>query len=310
MHHSVPAKLLDQEKMVGIRAAANRAARVVAKNGGKPYSGGKFGGKGKDGKGPSGYKGKGHGPAEGCWACGGPHFSYLCPQNGGDKGQPKGGIRSLCGLQIVPMQAVPMESNLFNVFRRAGATYAASISKAIDGKETFYPIVSRVSEKPVKKICCKRFEKNCCNRFECLGEEVDDFEPIGNQSLNVNVERASRAKIEFEKKTMALMGSGKAVKGQGVVKAQIKKTLVKGKGPLMGKDMLAGGRALREAPFVHRRTYAQAVSGGKQVATSGSAQVPVTGTSVPPLSTLGSLGSRMPEGLKSVDEGCARVGGI
>ena len=42
------------------------------------------------------------------------------------------------------------------------------------------------------------------------------------------------------------------------------------------------------------------MSGGKQATTSGSAQAPVT--SVPPLSTLGSLGIRMPEGLKSVEE--------
>ena len=70
---------------------------------GKPYNsgGGKFGGKGpqqfggkgpQQGKGPSGYKGKGNGPAEGCWTCGGPHFSYQCPQSNGEKGQPKGGI--------------------------------------------------------------------------------------------------------------------------------------------------------------------------------------------------------------------------
>ena len=135
----------------------------------------------------------------------------------------------------------------------------------------------------------------CCNIFQCLEEEGEsDFEPIGNPSLE---ERASRAKIDLEKKTMPLMGSGKAVKDQGAVKAQIKKMPVKGKGPLMGKEMFDGGRALREAPFVHRRTYAQAVSGGRQATTSGSAQVPVT--SVPPLSTLGSLGIRMPEGLKS-----------
>jgi len=44
------------------------------------------------------------------------------------------------------------------------------------------------------------------------------------------------------------------------------------------------------------------LNGGKQVVTSGSAQVSVIGTSVPPLSTLGSLGIRMPEGLKSVEE--------
>ena len=45
---------------------------------GKPYNngGGKFGGKGpQQEKAPSGYKGKGNGPAEGCWTCGGPHFS-------------------------------------------------------------------------------------------------------------------------------------------------------------------------------------------------------------------------------------------
>jgi len=280
---------------------------------GKPYSsgGGKFGGKGpQQGKGPSGYKGKGNGPAEGCWTCGGPHFSYQCPQNNGEKGQPKGGIRSLCGLQTVE----PMENDLFQVFRRVGTTYVANIAKPIDGRDTFYHSISNVSEKLGKgKMCGTK----CCNSFQCLEEEGEsDFEPIGNPSLE---ERASRAKIDLEKKTMPLMGSGKAVKGQGAVKAQIKKTPVKGKGPLMGKEMFDGGRALREAPFVHRRTYAQAVSGGaiidsdgfelvksknklvgKQTTTGGSAQVPVT--SAPPLSTLGSLGIRMPEGLKSVEE--------
>ena len=46
----------------------------------------------------------------------------------------------------------------------------------------------------------KMFGKMCRNRFDCLGEEVDDFEPIGNPSLNVDVERASSAEIEFEKR--------------------------------------------------------------------------------------------------------------
>ena len=48
------------------------------KNGGKTY-GGKIGGKGlgKDGKGSAG-RGKGQGPADGCWTCGGAHFSYHC----------------------------------------------------------------------------------------------------------------------------------------------------------------------------------------------------------------------------------------
>jgi len=267
------------------------------KKGGKPY-GGKFGGKGKDGKGSSGFKGKGQGPAEGCWTCGGPHFSYQCPQNGGDKGQPKGGIRSLCGLQTVPM-----ESDLFNVFRRVGTKYVANISKAVDGKETFYPIVSKVSEKPVKgKMFCKTFEKMCCNRFDCLGEEVDDFEPIGNPSLNVNVERASRAKMEFEEKTMPLMGSGKAVKGQGAVKGQSKKTPVKGKGLLMSeKPVIGSGLLMSEKPVTGNlvksgKTYAQAVSGGGSVDADGFELVKSKNKRV------GSLGIRMPEGLKSVEE--------
>jgi len=263
------------------------------KKGGKPY-GGKFGGKGlgKDGKGSAG-KGKGQGPADGCWTCGGAHFSYQCPQNGGEKGQQKGGIRSLCGLQTAPM-----DSDLFSVFRRVGTKYVANISRVVSGKESFYPIVSKVSEKPVKG---KMFGKMCCNRFDCLGEEVDDFEPIGNPSLNVNVERASRAKMEFEKKTMPLMGSGKAVKGQGAVKGQIKKTPVKGKGPMMGNLVKSG------------KTYAQAVSGGATIDSDGfelvksknkrvGDQSTTGGSAVSPLSTLGSLGIRMPEGLKSVEE--------
>ena len=36
------------------------------------------------------------------------------------------------------------------------------------------------------------------------------------------------------------MGSGKAVKGQGAVKGQIKQTLVKGKGPMMGNLVKSG----------------------------------------------------------------------
>ena len=90
----------------------------------------------------------------------------------------------------------------------------------------------------MKKICCKAFEQNCCNRFECLEEEVDDFERIGNLSLNVNVEQASSGiKMEFEEKTIPLMGS---VKGQGAVKGQSKKTLVKGKGLLMSEKPVTG----------------------------------------------------------------------
>ena len=133
MHRSALAKVA--KTTVAKRAVANMGARtVVVKKGGKPYSGGKFGAKGKDGKGSSGFKGGGQGPAEGCWTCGGTRFSYQCPQNGGDKGQPKGGIRSRCGLQAVPTQTVPMESDLFNVFRRVGTKYVANISKSVDGK--------------------------------------------------------------------------------------------------------------------------------------------------------------------------------
>ena len=102
---------------------------------------------------------------------------------------------------------------------------------------------------------------------------------------------------------MPLMGSGKAVKGQGAVKAQIKKTPVKGTGALMGKEMFDGGRALREAPFVHRRTYAQAVSGGAIIDAEGFELVKCKNKLAGKQTcTLGSLGIRMPEGLKSVEE--------
>jgi len=89
------------------------------KGGGKSGKSGKSGGKQQfvkggskgqqqypqHGKGPpqgKGPKGKG-GPANGCWTCGGPHFSYERPQgqsgNKGGKGYP--GIRSLGSLQTV-----------------------------------------------------------------------------------------------------------------------------------------------------------------------------------------------------------------
>ena len=52
---------------------------------------------------------------------------------------------------------------------------------------------------------------------------------------------------------MPLMSSGKAVKGQGAVKAQIKKTPVQGKGPLMGKEMFDGGELFQKRPsFIAR----------------------------------------------------------
>jgi len=57
------------------------------------------------GKGP---KGKGNGPANGCWNCGGPHFSYECPQgqsgNKGTQGYP--GIRSLGSLKTVDLKDI------------------------------------------------------------------------------------------------------------------------------------------------------------------------------------------------------------
>ena len=87
----------------------------------------------------------------------------------------------MCGLQTAPM-----DSDLFSVFRRFGTKYVANISRVVFGKESFYPIVSKVSEKPVKG---KMFGKMCCNSFDCFGEEVDDFEPIGNPSLNVKGSR-------------------------------------------------------------------------------------------------------------------------
>jgi len=266
------------------------------KKGGKPY-GGKFGGKGlgKDGKGSAGFKGKGQGPADGSWTCGGARFSYQCPQNGGEIGQQKGGIRSLCGLQTAPM-----DSDLFSVFRRVGTKYVANISRVVSGKESFYPIVSKVSEKPVKGKMCG---KMCCNRFERLGEEVDDF-GFENPSLNVNVERAfSEAEMEFEEKTIPLMGSGKAVKGQGkAVKGQSKKTPVKGKGLLMSeKPVIGSGLLMSEKPVTGNlvksgKTYAQAVSGGGSVDADGFELVKSKNKRV------GSLGIRMPEGLKSVEE--------
>jgi len=86
------------------------------KSGGKQQfgkSGGKSGSKGPQqypqyGKGPQqgkGPKGKGNGPANGCWNCGGPHFSYERPQGQGTKGNP-GQIRSLGSLKTVDLKAV------------------------------------------------------------------------------------------------------------------------------------------------------------------------------------------------------------
>ena len=72
-----------------------------------------------------------------------------------------------------------MDSDLFSMFRKVGTKYIANISRVVFGIESFYPVVSKVSEKLVKgKICGKM----CCNRFERLGEEVDDF-GLGNKSL-------------------------------------------------------------------------------------------------------------------------------
>ena len=108
-------------------------------------------------------------------------FLISVPRTVEIKGQQKCGIRSLRGLQTAPI-----DSDIFSVFRRVGTKYVANISRVVFGKESFYPIVSKVSEKPVKG---KMRGKMCCNRFECLGEEIDDF-GLGNPSLNVNVERA------------------------------------------------------------------------------------------------------------------------
>ena len=85
------------------------------------------------------------------------------------------------------------------------------------------------------------------------------------------------------------------------MKAQIKKTPVKGKGPMMGNLVKSG------------KTYAQAVSGGANIDSDGfelvksknkrvGDQSTTGGSAVSPLSTLGSLGIRMPEGLKSAEE--------
>ena len=83
MRRSAPARVLVLEKtMVARKVVVNTAASTGGKDsggkkGGKPY-GEKFGGKGlgKDGNGSAGFKGKGQGPADGCWTCGGARFSY------------------------------------------------------------------------------------------------------------------------------------------------------------------------------------------------------------------------------------------
>ena len=86
------------------------------------------------------------------------------------------------------------------------------------------------------------------------------------------------------------MCSGKAVKGQGAVKGQSKKTPVKGKGLLMSEKLMMGNLVKSG------KTYAQAVSGGGSVDADGFELVKSKNKRV------GSLGIRMPGGLKSVEE--------
>ena len=133
--------------------------------------------------------------------------------------------------------------------------------------------------------------------------KIDDF-GFENPSLNVNVERAfSEAEMEFDEKTIPLMGSGKAVKGQGkAVKGQSKKTPVKGSGLLMSeKPVIGSGLLMSEKPVAGNlvksgKTYAQAVIGGGSVDADGFELVKSKNKRV------GSLGIRMPEGLKSVED--------
>ena len=109
--------------------------------------------------------------------------------------------------------------------------------------------------------------------------------------------------MEFEEKTIPLMGSGKAVKGQGkAVKGQSKRTPVKGKGLLMSeKPVIGSGLLMGEKPVTgdlvkSGKTYAQAVSGGGSVDADGFELVKNKNK------TVGSLGIRMPGGLKCVEE--------
>jgi len=148
-----------------------------------------------------------------------------------------------------------------------------------------------------------------------IGSEIEVGRALGNPTLGKMVGRAlgnptvGRAvgNPTIEKKIGRAVGNPKIEKTVGRATGNPTNMFTGGRAlreaPCVhGKEMFIGGRALREAPYVHRRTYAEALNGGKQVVTSGSAQVTVTGASVPPLSTLGSLGIRMPEGLKSVEE--------
>ena len=104
------------------------------------------------------------------------------------------------------------------------------------------------------------------------------------------------------------MGRGKAVNGQGkAVKGQSKKTPVKGKGLLMSdKPVIGSGLLMSEKPvtgnFVKSgKTYAQAVSGGGSVDADGFELV-ASKKDKRNNKRAGSLGIRMPEGPKSVEE--------
>ena len=69
-----------------------------------PTKGSKGKGKGKSNNQMWGKGGKGKGPVNGCWTCGGPHFERDCPVYGGKGGDP-GAIKALCySLQEVKPQ--------------------------------------------------------------------------------------------------------------------------------------------------------------------------------------------------------------
>ena len=129
-----------------------KGGKRLGKDKGGKY-GGKFSGKvaGENGKGPNaGQAGKGRAPMDGsaCWHCGGARFAADCTQSGQ---QQKGGIRSLCGLQIAEM-----DEDMFNVFLKTSNMDVADISTMGSGGESFYPARRDMLVKGPKGLLARR----------------------------------------------------------------------------------------------------------------------------------------------------------
>ena len=172
------------------------------------------------------------------------------------------------------------------MFLKTSTRRVADISIMGAGGESFYPARREMLVKGTK--FCNSFGcmKDCCYA-ESGGEDIDDLgfeEDIDDCGLGNPTRTFSEAEMKVDER---LTREKKPVNGSELLMSEK---------PVIGNGLLMSEKPVTGNPVKSGKTYAQAVSGGGSVDADGFELVKSKNKRVD------SLGIRMPEGLKSVEE--------